>query len=84
MNSFLIVKTDVSKEHIAGARKVIFFCIIAWTDPERSRSLRLPDSKQSAHEGQPYAPAAFTFQEIPWYLFLLEAESTPVRLEGIL
>ena len=26
---------------------------------------------------QPYAPPAFSPQEIPWYSFLLEAESTP-------
>jgi hypothetical protein len=26
---------------------------------------------------QPYAPAAFTHRKYSWYLFLLEAESTP-------
>jgi hypothetical protein len=37
-------------------------------------------SRQSAHKwrwGQPYAPAVLYHQEDSWYLFLLEAESTP-------
>jgi hypothetical protein len=37
-------------------------------------------SRQSGHRwlwGQPYAPAALYPKENTWYLFLLEAESTP-------
>ena len=47
----------------------------AWTSPEGSKRLRLPDFKTIgtwSWEGcQPYA---FTPQEIPWYSCLLEAE----------
>jgi len=44
----------------------------AWSEPEGSRSLRLPDFKTIG-----YAPAAFNPRKYPWYSFLLEAESTP-------
>jgi hypothetical protein len=44
-------------------------------------------SRQSAHRWrqgcQPYAPAAFYPQEDSSYSCLLEAESTPGRLEGL-
>jgi hypothetical protein len=41
------------------------FPLQAWTGPEGSRSLRIPAFKKSAHEVcRPYAPAAFTPQEI--------------------
>jgi hypothetical protein len=44
-------------------------------------------SRQSTHrrwwDYQPYAPAALYSQEDSWYSFLLEAESTPGRLEGL-
>jgi hypothetical protein len=45
-------------------------------------------SRKWAHEGdkvvcQPYTPAAFTPRRYPPYLFLLEAESTPVKPEGL-
>jgi hypothetical protein len=53
----------------------------AWTGPEGSRSLRLPDFKPFGTlrwQGcQPYAPAAFTSRKYSWYSFLLEAESNP-------
>jgi len=52
----------------------------AWTGPESSRKLRLPDFMTTAQDGgscQPYAPAAFTPKKYSWYSFLLEAETTP-------
>jgi hypothetical protein len=53
----------------------------AWTGPEGSRKLRLPDFMTIGTcrwKGcQPYAPAAFTPRQYSWYSFLLEAESTP-------
>jgi hypothetical protein len=53
----------------------------AWSGPEGSRKLRLPDFMTTAQDGgkgcQPYAPAAFTPKKYTWYSFLLEAESTP-------
>jgi len=56
----------------------------AWTDPEGSRSLRLPGFKISAHEGgkvvspthrPPLTPPSRIYS---WYSFHLEADSTPV------
>jgi len=62
-----------------GKRKTI--PLQAWTDPEGSRRLRLPDYKTVGTwrwQGcQPYAPAAFTPRKYSWFSFLLEAESTP-------
>jgi len=53
----------------------------AWTCPDGSRRLRLPDfmtTDTSEWQGcQPYLPAAFTPRKYSWYSFLLEAESTP-------
>jgi len=53
----------------------------AWTGPEGSRRLRLPDFKTIdtwRWQGcQPYAPAAFTPRKYFWYSFLLGAKSTP-------
>jgi len=53
----------------------------AWTGPEGSRGMRLPDFKTVGTwrwEGcQTYAPAAFTPRKYSCYSFLLEAESTP-------
>jgi len=53
----------------------------AWSSPEGSRKLRLPDFVTTAERMvvgcQPYAPAAFTPRKCSWYSFLLEAESTP-------
>jgi len=53
----------------------------AWTAPEGSRRLGLPDFKTTGTWRwlgcQPYTPAAFTHKKHSWYSFLLEAESTP-------
>jgi hypothetical protein len=53
----------------------------AWTGPECSRRLRLPDFKTFGiwrwYSCQPYAPAVFTPRKHFWYSLLLEAESTP-------
>ena len=53
----------------------------AWTGPEGSRRLRLPDFKTIGTWRwwgcQPYAPANFTPRKYSWYSFLLQAESTP-------
>ena len=55
-----------------------------WTGPEGSRKLRLPDFKTIATWRwlgcQPNAPVIFTTTKYSWYLFLLEAESTPGQL----
>jgi hypothetical protein len=57
------------------------FPLQAWTGPEGSRRLRLPDFMLIGTwrwQGcQPYAPAAFTPRKYSWYSFLLESESTP-------
>jgi hypothetical protein len=42
----------------------------AWTGPDGSRKRRLPEFKTMC-------PGRFYLQEIFWYSFLLEAESTP-------
>jgi hypothetical protein len=44
------------------------------TGPEGSRKLRFPDFMTTAQDG---GKAAFTPRKNCWYLFLLEAESTP-------
>jgi hypothetical protein len=53
----------------------------ALKDPEGSGRLRLLDFKTIGTRRwqgcQPYAPAVFTPRKYSWYLFLLEAESTP-------
>jgi len=52
----------------------------AWTGPEGSRKLRFPDFVTTVLDGgtlSVLAPAAFTPRKYSWYLFLLEAESTP-------
>jgi hypothetical protein len=53
----------------------------ASTGPEGSRRLRLPDSRQSAHEGgkvvSPMHQSPLPPRKYSWYSFLLEAESTP-------
>ena len=53
----------------------------AWTGPGGSRKLRFPDSVTAAHDGGKLS--AFTPRKYSWYSFLLEAESTPVRSEGL-
>ena len=54
----------------------------AWTGPEDSRKLRLPDFKTIAHEGikvvSPMHRPPLTPRKYSWYLFLLEAESIRV------
>jgi len=62
----------------------------AWTGPECSRRLRLPDFKTVGtwrwYGCQPCAPAAFTPRKYSWFSFLLESESTPrsyVRPKGL-
>jgi len=52
----------------------------AWSDPEGSRNLRLPDFKTTAPNVvrlSALRTAAFTPRKYSWYSFLLEAESTP-------
>jgi len=53
----------------------------AWTGPEGSRRLRLPISRQSAHEGGKVVSLMhwlpLPLRKYSWYSFLLEAESTP-------
>ena len=53
----------------------------AWSGPESSRKLRVPDFMKTAHVGgkvvrmthwSPFSPRKYS-----WYSFLLEAESTP-------
>ena len=62
-----------------GSKKAI--PLQAWTGPEVSMRLRLPDFKTISTWRwwgcQPYAPAAFTHRKYSWYSFLLETESTP-------
>jgi hypothetical protein len=62
----------------------------AWTGPDGSRKLRLPDSRQSAHEGvkvvSPTHRPPLPPRKYSTYRFLLEPESTPraiVRPEGL-
>jgi hypothetical protein len=58
----------------------------ALTDPEGSRSLRLPEFQIIGtlrwQGSQPYSSAAFTPRKYSWYSFLLEAKSTPGRYCG--
>ena len=61
----------------------------AWSSPEGSRKLRFPDFMTTVQEGGNFSalPTGCIYpQEISWYSFLLEAESTPrtiVRSEGL-
>ena len=48
----------------------------AWTSPEGSRSLRLPDFKTVGKVSPTRRPPLFP-RKYSWYSFLLEAESTP-------
>ena len=52
----------------------------AWTDPEGSKWLRIPEFKTLGTRRwsgcQSYEPAAFNPGKYSWYSFLLEAEST--------
>ena len=53
----------------------------AWSGPEGSRKLRLPDFVTTAQDGGKVVSlthrAAFTPRKYSWYSFVLEAESTP-------
>jgi hypothetical protein len=53
----------------------------AWTGPEGSRKLRLPDYVTTAQDGGKVVSLThrplFFFFLYSWYSFLLEAESTP-------
>jgi hypothetical protein len=56
-----VLVLSVLGQNISSKRKTI--PVQVWTGPQGSRKLRLPDFKQSAHEGgyvQPHIPAAFT------------------------
>ena len=59
----------------------------AWTGPESSRRLRLPDFKTIGtwrwYGCQPYSPAAFTPRKYSWYSFLWVNPRTIMRLEGL-
>ena len=67
--------------HSKAGSPVYSFPLQAWTGPEVSRRLRLPDFKTigtwRSQDSQRYAPAAFTPRKYSWYSFLSEAESTP-------
>jgi len=64
--------------HIKGKGTAI--PLQAWTSPEGSRRLLLPDFKTIGtwrwYSCQPYAPATFTPKKNSWYSFLFETEST--------
>jgi len=49
----------------------------AWSGPEGSRKLRLPDFLTTAQDGGRLSAAAFTPRKYSWYSFMLEAESNP-------
>jgi len=53
----------------------------AWSGPEGSRKLRFPDYMTTAQDGgklvSPTQRPPLPPENAPWYLFLLEAESTP-------
>jgi hypothetical protein len=56
--------------------------ISAWTGPYGLQEVEATRAaRQSSHEDdkgcQPFAPAAFNPRRYPWYLFLLQAQSTP-------
>jgi hypothetical protein len=74
--SDLLSYTSMSKT--VAKRKAI--PLQALTDPEGSRSLRLPDFKTIGTRRwkgcQPYTPAAFTPRKYFWYSFMLEDETT--------
>jgi hypothetical protein len=63
-----------NKEYLKGKGKAI--PLQAWTGPEVSSSLRLPDFKTiSTKSGKAVIPTHL--RKYSWYSFLLEAESTP-------
>jgi hypothetical protein len=77
-------KFDKNNFFLGGGQRVFYAAgkgkanlLQAWTGPEGSRRLRLPDFKTVSTwkwQGcQPYAPAAFTRSKCFWYSFLLNA-----------
>ena len=75
------VVTGVKAAEASSKVKVKEIPLQAWTGPEGSRRLKLPDFKTIGtwkRQGcQPYASAAFNPpSKFSWYSFLLEAEST--------
>ena len=69
----------ISKATIKGKGKAV--PLQAWTGPEGSRKLRLPDFVTAAQDGGKVVSLThrplFTPRKYSWYSFLLEAESTP-------
>ena len=58
-----------------------FIPLQAWTGPEGSRKLDFPDFVTTAQDGGRLSTLRtgrlYPQEMLPWYLFLLEAESTP-------
>jgi hypothetical protein len=71
-------------ETVKGRGKAI--PLQAWTGPEGSRRLRLPDFKKSAHEdGKVVSPTYQTplpLMEYSWYSFLLELSQLQGHSDG--
>jgi len=64
-----------SQPHSSKSEKTKAIPGQAYSDPERSRRLRLPDCNRHTKVASLSAPAAFTPRKYSWYLLLLEAES---------
>ena len=67
-----------SKETVNGKSKLV--PLQTWRDPEGSRNLKFPDFVTTAHVGSKFVSLTHRPplpQEILWYSFLLEAQSTP-------
>jgi len=66
--------------------KVKAIHVLAWTGPEGSRRMSLPDFKIMAHEGSkvviPTHRPHLTPRKYSWYSFLVEAESIPEANRG--
>ena len=78
---FITQLVELQSEIVCWKRKGKAVPLQSRSGPESSRKLRFPDYMTTAQDGgngcQPYAPAAFTPSKYSWYLFLLEAKSTP-------
>ena len=57
-----------ARNSVFNIRRSVIFSVQAWTGPEVSMRLRFPDCMKIStlrwYECQPYAPVAFTLQEI--------------------